>query len=143
MKKMENNEENKEEKFEYTYAAPTEAERREAEEIRKHYQDPAVSEDKITRLRRLDEKAKLPPTIWALVLGVVGTIVFGAGMSIVLEKLLPYYLIVGTAVSVVGLIPIVLAYPVYKLVSKKCKAKYAEEILRLSEEILNENKDEK
>ena len=54
----------------------------------------------------------------------------------------PYHLIVGSAICLAGMLPIGLAYPVYKYVLKKCKAKYGGEILRLSEEILNEAEEE-
>lgn len=144
MENMENNQEKKDEQFEYTYTAPTAAERREAEEIRKRYQEMTVNEDRITRLRKLDEKAKTPPMVWAISLGVFGTLIFGGGFTIILEEMLasPYHLILGSAICVVGMLPIGLAYPVYKYVLQKCKAKYGEEILRLSEEILNEKEKE-
>lgn len=141
---MENNQERKEEKFEYTYVAPTAAERREAEAIRDRYRENSISEDRITKLRKLDEKAKRPPMAWAISLGVIGTLIFGGGFAMIMEEMLasPYHLIVGSAICLVGMLPIGLAYPVYKYVSKKCKAKYGGEILRLSEEILNEAEEE-
>ena len=127
-------------KFEYTYAAPTERERKEAEEIRKRYSSDEGEEcgDKLERLKRLDEKAKRPPMIWALSLGIVGTIIFGGGMAMALE--MGQY-VWGTLVSVVGLAPVIAAYPVHRKLLKKYKDKYAEEILRLSDEILNGNKE--
>ena len=46
----------------------------------------------------------------------------------------------GIVLMVIGSVPMALAYPVYKSVLNKGKAKYGDEILRLSEELLNENK---
>ena len=126
------------EKFEYTYVAPTESERRVAEEIRNRYLPQKKSEDKFTKLKELDEKVKNPPTAWALVLGVAGTLIFGLGMAMVLEWSLIFW---GIVVSAVGLIPVALAYPVYCWVLKRGKKKYGAQILKLSEEILNRIKE--
>lgn len=127
-------------RFEYTYAAPTKDERKEVEEIRKYYATSEM-EDKLTRLRKLDDKAKMPPMLWSLSLGIIGTLIFGGGMSMVMLLSQWYFILCGVLLALVGLGPIAFAYPMYKKVSKKCKDKYGEEILRLSEEILNEMKE--
>ena len=127
-------------RFEYTYAAPTKDERKEVEDIRKYYGG-SEREDKLTRLRKLDDKAQMPPILWSLSLGVFGTLIFGGGMSMVILLAEWYFILCGVLLALVGLGPIALAYPMYKKVSKKCKDKYGEEILRLSEEILNEMKE--
>jgi hypothetical protein len=44
----------------------------------------------------------------------------------------------GIVLMAVGSIPIALAYPVYKKVLKKYKNRYGEEIIKLSEELLNQ-----
>ena len=123
--------------FEYTYSAPTEKERTEIEAIRRQYQEqPAAAADKtdkLARLRMLDAKVKNTATIFALVLGIVGTLIFGLGMSMVLEWGLFLW---GVIVAVVGCPPIFAAYPVYNITLKKGKKKYGEEILKLSEELL-------
>ena len=125
-------------KFEYTYSAPTETERREAEEIRKRYQTEPQVGDKLAQLKALDKKAKQPPLILSLTIGILGTLIFGGGMATVLEINFPYHEIVGVAISAVGLVPVALAYPIYQIFAKKSKEKYKDEILRLSDEILNE-----
>lgn len=127
-------------RFEYTYAAPTKDERKEVEEIRKYYSN-SETEDKLTRLRRLDEKAKTPPMLWSLSLGIVGTLIFGGGMSMVMLLDAWYWIVLGIVLALIGILPIALAYPVYKKVTKKCKEKYGAEILRLSEEILSEGQE--
>ena len=128
---------NEQNKFEYKYSVPTKNERKEVEAIRKYYGN-AETENKLDRLRKLDDKAKTPPMLWSLSLGVIGTLVFGGGMSMVMLLSAWYYIALGVAVALVGLVPVGLAYPVYKKVAKKCKDKYGAEILQLSEEILNE-----
>lgn len=127
-----------EKKFEYSYAAPTERERREVESLRRKYAPEIERTDKMSEIRELDKKVQSPPRIWALILGVVGTLVFGLGLTMILEWNL---LLWGTAVAAVGLVPVTLAYPVYKWKLQKLSDKYREQILTLSEEILHENKD--
>lgn len=123
-------------KFNYKYVAPTEEERKEIDSIRRQYVPQSKAESKIERLRRLDSLVKNTAIIWSLVLGVVGTLIFGLGLTMILEwQILPW----GIALMVIGSVPIAVAYPVYKSVLKKYKNRYGEEILRLSEELLNES----
>lgn len=124
-------------KFQYNYAAPTEKERKTAEEIRKRYLPEEHIEDKLERLQMLDRKAKNPPTALALSCGIGGTLLFGLGLTMILEW---STLLWGALVAVFGVIPLAFSYPVYRWATKRCKKKYAAEILRLSEEILKENK---
>ena len=122
------------EKFNYTYSAPTETERKEIENIKKRYETP-TGESKIERLRRLDAKVKNGATIAALAVGIIGCLIFGAGMALAIEF---EKLVIGIIVSAVGIAPIVAAYPVYSFVFNKNKKKYGAEILKLSQELLNE-----
>lgn len=126
-----------ENKFEYTYVAPTERERKEAEAIRKRYLPESENVDKLTKLKRLDEKVKRFPMVLSLSLGVVGTLIFGLGLTLILEWSM---IVWGTVVAVVGMLPLALAYPAYKLSLTNRKRKYGAEILKLSEEILNETR---
>lgn len=127
-------EQNRGKTFEYTYSAPTEREKKMIENIRRQYSDEVTtSEDKIARVKYLDGKVKNVAVIWALSLGIVGLLVFGTGMSMVLELGEPFW---GVVVAAVGCIPMMLSYPVYQSLIKRGKRKYGEEILRLTEEIL-------
>ena len=121
--------------FNFRYTAPTEEERKEIDSIRKQYLPKEQSETKLERLRRLNSLVKNSAIIWALTIGVLGCLVFGLGLTMVLEwKVIPW----GVLVAVIGCAPMAISYPIYKLVLKKNKARYGEEILRLSEELLNE-----
>ncbi len=126
-------------KFEYTYTAPTERERKEVESLRRQYavQEPKV-QSKVEKLRALDNKVKNPPQILAFSLGVIGTLIFGGGLSMILEASLYVW---GTVIALLGMIPIALAYPLYKKYHTKLKDKYRKEILQLTDEILNENRE--
>ena len=129
---MENNND-----FEFKYSAPTSAERKEIESIRNSYIQKDAQSIKLQQLRKLDSKVKNIPTIVALVLGVGGLLIFGLGMSMVLEWNL---IVFGIIVSLVGFVPMILAAPVNQMLTKKLKAKYGKQIIELSEELLNENK---
>ena len=123
-------------KFNYKYVAPTEEERKEIDSIRRQYAPQSQTESKLDRLRRLDSLVKNTAIIWSLVLGVLGTLIFGLGLTMILEwQILPW----GIVIMAIGSVPIAIAYPVYKAVLKKYKNRYGEEILRLSKELLNKS----
>lgn len=114
--------------FEYTYSAP---EQEEIKRIRSKYL-PREQESKMDRLRRLDKEAEQPGTIMALVLGVVGILVFGMGMCCCLVWEL-YAL--GVGVGTAGVAMMAAAYPAYKSITRKQREKIAPEILALTEEL--------
>jgi len=126
---MENNE------FEYTYTAPSEEQKREIFSIRRQYEQASSVDEKLDRLRKLNSFVHNFATAVSLIHGIVGTLIFGLGMSMILEWSIMFW---GVLVSLIGLIPIALAYPMYNLILKRNKKKYGAEILRLSEELLNE-----
>ena len=125
----------KENQFNYTYVALTEEEKKEIASIRKQYAPQEKTETKMERLRKLDARVKNVPTAVALALGIIGLLVFGLGMTTVLEWLMP---VLGVAICIVGAVPMGLAYPVYNGLLKWGKKKYGDEILQLSEELLEE-----
>ena len=121
--------------FNFKYTAPTEEERREIDNIRRQYISKEKTETKIERLRRLDALVKNTAVIWSLVLGVFGCLIFGLGLTMILEWNIYFW---GIALMVIGSAPMAVAYPVYKALLQKYKNRYGEEIVRLSEELLNE-----
>lgn len=113
--------------FEYTYSAP------EQEEIRKIRAKYAPKEETaLEKLRRLDAQAERPGTVLALVLGILGTLIFGTGMCCCLVWRL--YL-VGIAVGLAGIVMLALAYPAYVRITKNQREKIAPQILALTEEL--------
>ena len=120
--------------FNYKYTAPTEEERKEIDSIRRQYFPKEKTETKMDRLRRLDSLVKNTATIWSLCLGVIGTLIFGLGLTMILQWN-SYW---GILLMVIGIVPVAIAHPVYKAILKKYKKLYGEEILCLAEEILNE-----
>lgn len=123
--------EDRKEKFAYQYSSQVAGDKEEVKKILKQYIPP--EENLLEQLRKLDEKAKQPGTIAAMALGVVGSLIFGTGMCLVMvwDKLF-----LGSVVGILGMGILGTAYPVYQSLLKKGKAKYASEILRISESML-------
>lgn len=115
--------------FEYTYSASKQSE---IDRIRKKYLP--KEEDKMETLRKLDRNAEKPGTITALVIGIIGALILGVGMccTMVWESTL---FIPGIIIGLAGIGILLLAYPVYKKVTRKHRAKVAEQILILTEEL--------
>ena len=122
--------------FNFRYSAPTEEERKEIDSIRRQYSPQEKTETKLERLRRLDSLVKNTAIIWSLCLGIIGSLIFGLGLSMILEWNIWLW---GIVLMIIGSVPMAIAYPVYKTKLKKYKNCYGEEILRLSEELLNED----
>ena len=58
---------NQQDKFEYTYSMPTEAERKEIASIRRQYEDaPKTTDGKLERVRKLDARVKNGATALSL-----------------------------------------------------------------------------
>ena len=133
--------ENKEnEAFCYTYSAK---EQEEIKNIRKKYAAPEASEDKMERLRRLDKSVTDKAATKALIVGIIGALIMGTGMSLVMTDLGKVFgayqnaaLYIGILVGIVGIVLVGYAYPVYNRVLKKERERIAPEILQLTEELM-------
>lgn len=116
--------------FEYTYSAPQQEEIR---QIREKYLP--KQEDKMEQLRRLDRSATQKGTVIALIVGILGALVMGTGMSCCMvwtdTLLLP-----GIVIGVAGMAAVAAAYPLYAHITKKEREKIAPEILRLTDELM-------
>ena len=64
--------------FQFTYSA---IEQEEIKAIRDKYSQPKQEEDKMTKLRRLDASVTRKATVASLVLGIIGSLILGTGMS--------------------------------------------------------------
>jgi hypothetical protein len=134
------NENKNENGFSYSYSA---REQEEIKRIRKKYAEDSsrTDESSIEHLRRLDASVTKKGTTVSLIVGILGSILMGSGMSLVmtdLGALLPdlLALFLGLAVGVVGIVGVALAYPIYKAITKKERERIAPEVLRISEELL-------
>ena len=128
--------ERNQETFSYTYSAQ---QQKAVQNIRKKYLPP--EEDKMERLRKLHHSATQKAQVWALILGVVGALIMGSGMSLVMTDIgevigLDNALIPGIVIGVIGMIPVIFAYPTYNRVLTKERQRIAPEILRLTDELM-------
>lgn len=115
--------------FECTYS-PKQQE--EIGDIRKKYLP--KEEDKMETLRKLDKSAEKPGTILSIILGVIGSLLLGVGMSCTMVWGGSLF-VLGIVVGFIGIAIVSIAYPVYKKVTAKQREKIAGEILALSEEL--------
>ena len=119
------------EAFNYTYSA---SQQEEIKSIREKYAPPTQEEDKMERLRKLDQSVTTPGTIWSIVVGVLGTLTLGLGMSCIMVW--NNLMIPGIVLGVIGLAGVIAAYPLYNHITKKQREKLAPEILRLTDELM-------
>lgn len=73
-------------------------------------------------------------TAVSVIVGIISALVFGVGMccTMVWEGLM----LPGIIIGIVGIIGIVLAYPLYIHITKKQREKVAPEIMRLTDELM-------
>ena len=124
------------ERFEYNYSAPTSEERQEIESIRNQYLPKNEVEIKLETLKKLDNKVKNIPLVFGLTFGIVGTLMFGLGMTFFLEWSEYFYF--GIPFSLFGLIMVSVTYYLYIKISNNLKDKYGKEIIKISNELLDE-----
>ena len=106
-----------------------------AESIAKDYAPKESS--KIVALKKLDNKAKLPATIFTYSFGIISALVFGTGMCLAMQVIGNGLagMVLGIVVGIVGLAGCSVNYPIYKKMLEKGKAKYAYEIVELARQI--------
>ena len=96
----------------------------------------------LDELKKLDKKVKRPATVFAYVFGILGAIVMGSGMSLVMTDLaatlgLTAPMTSGIAIGVIGMVMVLVNYPIYKGILGSRRKKYADEIIVLSDKIMN------
>ena len=110
-----------------------------AEQIANEYAPKQTS--KVKALKKLDAKAKNPANIVAYTLGVVSSLVLGTGMCLsmgVIGSGTPLMMALGIVVGCFGILGVSVNYLLYKKILAKSKNKYATDIIRLANEIVNE-----
>ena len=103
-----------------------------AESIAKDYAPKESS--KLVALKKLDNKAKLPATVFTYSWGILSALVFGTGMCLAMG-VIGSSMIFGIIIGIIGMIGCGVNYPIYKKMVEKGKAKYAYEIMQLAREI--------
>ncbi len=109
-----------------------------AQKIRAQYTEPQSTQ--LDKLREMDAQVKRPANTFAYTFGIVGSLVLGTGMSLAMKIIgagLSFAMPLGIGVGLVGIAMVSGNYFLYKKLLDKRKKKYGEEILALSNEILN------
>lgn len=127
--------------FTYTYSAKEQAE---IKKIRERYTAPQDSQtDKLEQLRRLDAGVTQKASVVALVIGIIGVLVMGAGMSLVMSDFSnilgsyrDYAMPIGIVIGVIGLAGAASAYPIYNHIAKTERKRITPEIIRLTDELM-------
>mgnify|MGYP002514730058 FL=1 len=117
--------------FNYTYSAKEQAE---LEKIRKKYMP--IEQDKLSYIKNLDKSVGNKATMWSIVIGVIGALIMGTGMSICMVAS-KSFMVLGIVIGLIGMGIVAVAYPVYTRILKREREKVAPEILRLTEQIIN------
>ena len=111
-----------------------------AQKIRTQYMEKTPSE--LDALRELDARVKRPANVFACVFGSISAIIMGAGMSLVMTDIgailgMSATMVPGIIIGVVGLAMALVNYPLHQKLLGSRKKKYADEILKLSDKIIN------
>lgn len=122
--------ENNQNGFQYTYSAKEQAE---IKNIRSKYIP--KEENKMEQLQRLDASATQKATMYAIIVGVIGALILGTGMSCCMVWT-DALLIPGIVIGVIGMAVLAVAYPLYNRTLKKERERIAPEILRLTDELM-------
>lgn len=122
--------EDNKERFQYTYSAK---QQEEIKRIRSKYAAP--EENKMEQLRRLDRSVTQKGSTAALIIGLLGALILGIGMSCALV-FAAHWFIPGIVIGSVGIILACCAYPLYARITEKERRRIAPEILRLTDELI-------
>lgn len=91
-------------------------------------------ETKVIALKKLDRKAKRPAEIFAYTNGIIMCLILGFGMCLSM-KIFGDAFVLGVVIGVIGIIGIVVNYPIYKRILESSKEKYSYDIIELANEI--------
>ncbi len=111
-----------------------------AQKIRTQYTEKGHTD--IDRLKALDDKVKRPANVFAYIFGSISAIIMGCGMSLVMTNIgesigIASPMLPGIIIGVVGMVMAIINYPVYKAILSSRRKKYAAEIMKLSDKIMN------
>ncbi len=123
---------NQETTFIYRYSAK---ENTEVQEIRQKYLP--REESKFEELKRLDYTVQNSGMMESLCAGIGGALVFGLGMCLAMQVIGSGVILIalGVLLGIIGMVGMLVAYPVYRKVFDKTKQKLTPRILELTAEL--------
>lgn len=110
-----------------------------AEHIANEYS--VKKESKVIALKKLDRKAKLPADIFVYSNGIIMSLILGLGMCLSMNVIgNGKFIGLGIVIGILGLVGVLTNYFSYKKILATSKAKYAQDIIRLANEIAENEK---
>lgn len=96
---------------------------------------------RLDALKKLDGRVKKPANVFAYVFGSISAIIMGAGMSLVMTDIgsnigVEDPMVPGIVIGCVGMVMAIINYPIYKNILGSRKKKYADQIIKLSDELM-------
>ena len=110
------------------------------QKIRTQYTEKEHSQ--LDALKELDTKVKRPAYVFAYVFGSISAIIMGSGMSLVMTDIgaqlgMAETMVPGIVIGVIGLVMAVANYPMYNKILNSRRKKYADQIIALSDSLMN------
>lgn len=123
--------------FQYNYSAK---QNEEVQVIRNKYLPQSTS--RLDELKAMDRKVKKPANVFAYIFGTISAIIMGAGMSLVMTDVgtqlgMTETMVPGIVIGIVGMAMAIINYPIYRGILSSRKKKYADQIIALSDELMN------
>ncbi len=109
--------------------------------IRSKYQKEETT--KLDTLKQLDKKVQRPANLFAYIFGSIAALIMGSGMSLVMTDIaamlgIPNPMVLGIVIGIIGLLMVIVNYPIYKVILSARRKKYANQILLLSEQLMKD-----
>ena len=97
----------------------------------------------VDALRELDAKVRRPANVFAYLFGSISALIMGAGMSLIMTDIgskigMAEVMVPGIIIGVMGMLMVVINYPIYKKILGSRRKKYADEVIALSDKITNQ-----
>ena len=108
------------------------------EKIRASYTEKQTT--KLDELKQIDRKVKRPARIFAYVFGSLSSLVLGFGMCLCMKVIgtsLSFSMPLGIVIGLLGILLVCINYPIYKSILKARKNKYSNQVIELSDSLLN------
>ena len=109
------------------------------QKIRTQYTE--KGDPRLDELKKLDAQVKRPANVFAYTFGSISAIIMGSGMSLVMTDIgetigMTDPMIPGIVIGVIGMVMALANYPVYKSILASRKARYADKIIALSDDLM-------
>ena len=96
---------------------------------------------KLDELKELDSKVKRPANVFAYIVGSLGAIIMGSGMSLVMTDIGKMFgvsdgMVPGIIIGIVGMLIVIINYPIYKRILGSRRKKYADKIIEISDKLM-------